>query len=88
VSIEQEVAQRIVHQENIAKKLERTGGEIIHPDHYDFRQDFRSFVLDAMDDASEKHGMAMVVDKDLPELFKTLDYLAERLFLRREGLEK
>ncbi len=88
MTIEQEVAQKIVHQAHIAKVLARTGGEVMHPTHYDFRQDFRDAVLRAMDEASDGHFMPKVEDRDLPQLSKSIDYLAERLFLRSMGLEK
>lgn len=85
MTIEQDVANQIAHREHIAKVLARTGGEIMHPDHYDFRQDFRDAVLEAMDEASDKHSMPRVLDADLSELFRTIDALAERLWLRRLG---
>jgi hypothetical protein len=56
-----------------------------HPDHYKFKMAFRDTVLASMDDASDEHSMTKVLDKDLPELFKTLDAIAEKLWLRRLG---
>ncbi|RWR30467.1 hypothetical protein D2T29_12410 [Sinirhodobacter populi] len=38
MTVEQEVTNRIAHEERIAKLRERTGGEQMHPDHHDFRQ--------------------------------------------------
>lgn len=86
MTIEQEIANKIAHQERTAKVLERTGGETIHPDHYAFRQDFRDSVLEAMDQSSDRHSMPRVIDADLPALFRAIDTLAEKLWLRRNGL--
>ena len=86
-AIEIQIANQMAHSERIAKNRARTDGEQMHVDHYDFRQDFRDMVLSAMDEACERNGMPKVMDKDLPNLFRALDPLAERLWLRRCGLE-
>lgn len=84
MSIELETANRIAYQERVvAQALGRTGGEVMHPDHYEFRQAFRDAVLAAMDEVSKEHNMPLVTDADLPALFRALDPLAERLFIRR-----
>ena len=48
----------------------------------DFIEDFREYVLDAMDVATVLYGIEDVTDDDLPELFKTLDALATKLWNR------
>lgn len=87
-TIEQQEAVQIAHREHIAKVLERTGGEIMHPDHYDLRMTLRDAVLEAMDAACDEQGIQnKVLDKDLPALFVALDALSEKLFLRSCGLD-
>lgn len=88
MSIESETAVRIAHQERAAKILSRTGGEVMHPDHYDFREQFRDAVLAAMDESADVHSMPRVTDGDLPELLRAIDKQAERLWLRRMGLAR
>lgn len=86
MSFEQKVARELAHGERIADTLARTGGEAMHPDHYDFRQSFRDAVLAAMDRAADEHNMPHPTDADLPALFRALDPLAETLWLRRLGM--
>lgn len=86
-SIEEQTAGQHAHRDHIAKVLEGTGGEVMHPDHHEIREAVRNAVLEALDGVSEEHGAPKVKDADLPALFRTLDHLSERLFLRREGLE-
>jgi len=86
MNTETQVAQRLAHQQRTNAILARTGGEIIHPDHYDFKMAFRDSVLAAMDASCNEHHMARVNDADLPELFVAIDALAERLVLRKLGL--
>ena len=74
-----------IHRERIAKVLSRTGGEAMHPDHYDFRQALRDAILTASDEAADEHGMARLTDADLPELFRSIDPIAERLWARSLG---
>jgi hypothetical protein len=85
-SVETAVANQLAHQDRVKKILAETGGEIIHPDHYKFRMQFRDDILAAMDVSCDEQQFPRVEDRDLPELFKTLDSLAEKLFLRRVGL--
>lgn len=85
-SIEGQVVQFIVHQERIAKTLARTGGEVMHPDHYDIREAIRLAVLKAIDDATNEVGAPKISDAELPQLFKALDAISERVFLKGAGL--
>lgn len=85
-TIEQTVAAQIAHQERVAKILSRTGGEIIHPDHYDIREAIRLAVLRAIDETTADLGQPKMSDAELPALFKTLDALSERVFLKVAGL--
>jgi hypothetical protein len=85
-TIEQQVAQQIVHQERTQAILARTGGEIMHPDHYDMREAFRLGILEAIDAISEENGYPRMSDAELPTLFKALDGISERLFLKSVGL--
>jgi hypothetical protein len=87
-TIEERVAQAWAWEQRIAKIRARTGGEQMHPDHYDFRQALRDAVLEAMDATSAEHGMDKVLDKDLPALFPAIDALAERLWLRTLNLSE
>jgi hypothetical protein len=86
MSIEMETANLIAHRERIAAIRAEHGGEGIHPDHYAFRMALRDAVLAAMDSCADEHGMTRPLDRDLPALFRTLDPLAESLWLRRMGL--
>lgn len=70
------------HQANVAAWI---ANDCQHPDHYNFKMAFRDSVLAAMDAAADEHGMTKVLDKDLPELFRAIDPLAEKLWLRRLG---
>ena len=81
-TVEIATANRLAHQEQVAKRLERTGGEVIHPDHYDLRMAIRDAVLVAIDNAASDHNVASITDADLPALFRTLDAMAETLWLR------
>lgn len=47
-----------------------------------FIEDFRDETLKAMDFCSDDHCLGKVLDSDLPELFKAIDALAERIFKR------
>jgi hypothetical protein len=85
-SIEAQVANQITHKERVAKVLSRTGGEIIHPDHYDLREAVRLAVLRAIDDATTEMGRGKMSDSELPALFQTLDAISERVFLKSVGL--
>ncbi len=87
MSIEAQVAEQLANKDRVAAILARTGGEIMHPDHYDFREAFRNAVLAAMDECSDEHEFTKVLDADLPELFKALDPLAEKLWLRSLGVK-
>lgn len=53
----------------------------------EFKEDFRKNILEAMDDASENHGVAMALDEDLPALFKALDSLALLLWSRQHFID-
>lgn len=86
MSIESQVAAQIVHREHIAKVLAETGGEIIHPDHYTIREAIRLSVLAAIDAATDEQNAPRMSDGELPNLFKTLDAIASRVFLKRAGL--
>lgn len=86
MTIEQQVAEQIAHQERIVATLARTGGEVIHPDHYDIREAIRLAVLHAIDEATEALGKPKMSDGELPTLFRALDGIAERVFLKGAGL--
>lgn len=86
VSTETTIARQIARGEQVAAIRARTGGEDMNPDHYDFRMALRDAVLAAMDECAEQHGMTKPKDEDLPALFRCLDPLAEKLWLRRSGL--
>ena len=85
-TVEQQVAQMIAHKEHIARVLVRTGGEVMHPDHYDLREAIRLAVLRAIDEATDEVGAPKMSDAELPKLFKALDEIAERVFLKGAGL--
>jgi hypothetical protein len=86
-SIETQVAAQLAHQDDIAQKLARTGGEIIHPDHYDLREAIRNAVLEAIDGVTEdKPRVWRMSDAELPALFKTLDAISQRMFLKGAGV--
>lgn len=85
-SIETEMALRFAHQDRVAKLLAETGGEVIHPDHYAFRMSFRDAILEAADAHCDANDIQKIKDRDLPEIFKALDALAETLWLRSVGL--
>ena len=86
VSIETEVARMIAHQEHVQRVLARTGGEVMHPDHYDLREAIRLAVLAAIDEATDEAGVPKMGDGELPSLFKALDAITERVFLKGAGL--
>lgn len=85
-TIEQEVAQRLVWEQRAAAVLSRTGGEIMHPDHYDAREAIRIAVLKAIDDACDEAGLPKMSDGELPALFRAIDPIAERVFLKSVAL--
>lgn len=86
MNIEQQVAQQIVHRERVAAILARTGGDVMHPDHHDIREAIRLAVLRAIDDATGEMGTPKMSDGELPALFRTLDAISERVFLKSKGL--
>lgn len=86
MSIEIETANKLAHQERIAKTLARTGGEVMHPDHYDLREAIRLAVLHAIDDTCKEMEAPKMSDGELPGLFKALDAISHRVFLKRVGL--
>lgn len=85
-TIEQVAAAQIVHQERVAEILRQTGGEIIHPDHYGIREAIRLAVLHAIDETTAEMGAPKMSDGELPALFRTLDAISERIFLKGAGL--
>lgn len=85
-SIERQVAEQIVHRERRTEILSRTGGEVMHPDHYDLREAIRLAVLHAIDDTTTALGKPKMSDGELPNLFKALDAISERVFLKSVGL--
>lgn len=62
------------------------GGAIMHPDHYDLREAIRTAVLRAIDEACAEQLAYPMSDAELPALFRALDPIAERVFLKRAGL--
>lgn len=87
MSIEAEVANTLAHQDSVSKTLAATGGELIHPDHYAIREEIRLAVLEAIDSAMESRGRAYrMSDGELPYLFKTLDIISEKIWLKGIGL--
>lgn len=83
LSLEKQVAIAAVHAEQQRKVLAKTGGEVMHPDHYEFRQGLRDAVMQAIDESVIEHRMAKLKDKHLPELFECIDSIAEQLFNER-----
>lgn len=86
MSIEAQVAAQLEHRDHIAKVLARTGGEVMHPDHYDIREAMRLAVLGAIDGATEEAGVPSMSDGELPALFQALDAISHRVFLKSVGL--
>jgi hypothetical protein len=86
MTIEAQVAQQIAHKERVAAILQRTGGEVMHPDHYDIREAIRLAVLHAIDDTTAELGKPKMSDAELPALFRALDAISERIFLKGAGL--
>lgn len=86
MTIEQEIANRIVHQERIAKKRAETGGEQMHPDHYAIREGMRLAVLTVLDEVCMSREIKRMSDAELPALFRTIDAIANRVFLASVGL--
>jgi len=86
MTIEAQVATQIVHREHTQAVLARTGGEIMHPDHYDIREAMRLAVLRALDDTCAEIDAPKMSDGELPNLFRAIDQIAERVFLKKVGL--
>lgn len=87
MTIEAETARRIVNEERVTRILARTGGELIHPDHYALREAMRLAVLAAIDQVTaDRYGKRIMSDAELPALFRTVDGIAERVFLKGSGL--
>lgn len=87
MTIEAQVAAQLAHQDHIAQVRSRTGGETMHPDHYDLREAIRASVLEAIDGVTEDKARTWrMSDAELPELFRTLDAIAHRMFLKGVGL--
>lgn len=82
MTTEAEVATRLAHQDRIAAVLSRTGGEIMHPDHYDLREALRLAVLHAIDETTQERCVPKMSDGELPNLFDAVDAIAERIFLK------
>lgn len=86
MTIERDTALQIAHRDRINDILSRTGGEIIHPDHYDLREALRLAVLEAVDITTEMLNRPKMSDGELPALFRAIDGIAERIFLKGAGL--
>ncbi len=86
MTIEQQAALHFAHKDRITAALARTGGEIMHPDHYDLREAIRLAVLGAIDNTTDGLGKPKMSDAELPALFRALDGIAERVFLKGAGL--
>jgi hypothetical protein len=84
--VEAQVAAQLAHREHVACVLARTGGEVIHPDHYDLREAIRLAVLHAIDATTAELGKLKMCDGELPALFRALDAISERVFLKGAGL--
>lgn len=78
-----DIYQHIEHTKRVA---EWEANDRQHPDHYKFKMAFRDSILAAMDETADEHGMTKVLDADLPALFRALDPLAEKLWLRACGI--
>jgi hypothetical protein len=74
------------HKQWVDETLGRTGGEIMHPDHYDIREAIRLAVLHAIDETTEELAKPKMSDAELPALFRALDAISERIFLKSVGL--
>jgi hypothetical protein len=86
MTIESQTAYVLAHRERTRKDHARTGGEAMHPDHYDLREKVRLAVLAALDEVADEAGIAKASDAELPALFRALDPIAERMFLASVGL--
>lgn len=86
MSLEKQVAEQIVHQERVSALLAKTGGEIMHPDHYELREAVRLAVLKAIDETTSSVCNVKMSDGELPNLFKTLDAIVSCVFLKSKGL--
>jgi hypothetical protein len=86
MTIEAQVARQIAHREHISQVLARTGGEVIHPDHYDLREAIRNAVLSAIDEATTAAERGKMSDAELPALFRATDAIAERVWLKSVGV--
>jgi hypothetical protein len=49
-----------------------------------FLEEFRNKILTAADEACEDFDVSLIEDSDLPELFKSVDALAKKLWERDE----
>jgi hypothetical protein len=86
MSIERETAERLAHKDHIRSVLARTGGEVIHPDHYDLREAIRLAVIAALDHVADEMNAPKFSDRELPKLFACTDQIADQMFLKRVGL--
>lgn len=86
MSTEAEVAAALAHRDRVGQILARTGGEMMHPDHYDLREAIRVAVLHALDDVATDRGIGKASDAELPALFRTLDAITQRMFLASVGI--
>lgn len=88
MSIEEITARQLVHQERTAAILQEFDG--LHPDHHALREAVRVAVYEAIDAVTlerfGERGKRMMSDGELPELFRTLDGISSRLFLKSAGL--
>lgn len=53
-------------------------------DFEEFLEEFRNQILNAADEACEDFDVSLIEDADLPELFKSIDSLAKKLWERDE----
>lgn len=86
MTIEQQVAAALAHRDRVVAILAETGGEVIHPDHYAIREALRLAVMAAIDDVTTERGLPRMSDGKLPELFHTVDAIANTVFLQSNGL--
>lgn len=86
-SIEHETAERLQQVDELKRRVAVwESQDRLNAAHYELREEIRCAVLRAIDEVTESRTIENMSDAELPALFRALDPIAERVFLKSVGL--
>jgi hypothetical protein len=80
MTIEDAVKAALAHRQRTRELMTGLGDNDLHPDHSIIREALCIAVVIAIDDQCLLFGMPRMPDAELPDLMRTLDGIADRIF--------